>query len=291
VEDIERRKVASKHTLIAVCLDCSDAGELARFYSELLGWEVTARDGKGWINMRDPAGGVGLNFQTEAWYEPPVWPERPGAQTKMLHFEIQVDDIDAAVERAVAAGATVARPQPPARHARPRWPSFLSVQRLTRAQPRQMDRPSKPSATTRNSSAPLQIGQDSRVSDSQQRLVAVVLTVSDLDRSLAVYRDGFGLHFHAADHEGDDIWTSGRHAATTWTDGAFLHFALYQSKDGTPTTTGAQVAFRVDDLEAAHQRALAGGAELVHAPKEQPWGRSARYRDPDGNIIELTEPA
>ena len=30
--------------------------------------------------------------------------------------------------------------------------------------------------------------------------------------------------------------------------------------------------------------------EVVHAPKEQPWGRSGRYRDPDGNIVELTQP-
>lgn len=120
------------------------------------------------------------------------------------------------------------------------------------------------------------------------RLVTVVLTVSDLDRSSALYRDGFGLDFHTADHAGADAWTNGRHAATTWTDGAFLHFALYQSTNGT-ATTGAQVAFRVDDLDAAHTRALAAGAELVHEPREQPWGRSARYRDPDGNVVELTQ--
>jgi catechol 2,3-dioxygenase-like lactoylglutathione lyase family enzyme len=122
------------------------------------------------------------------------------------------------------------------------------------------------------------------------RLVTVVFRVSDLDTSAALYRDGFGLDFHFGDHEGDDTWTSGRHAATTWTDGEFLHFALYESKD-VDSTTRAQIAFRVDDLEAAHRRALDAGAELVHGPTDQPWGRSARYRDPDGNVIELTEPA
>ena len=121
------------------------------------------------------------------------------------------------------------------------------------------------------------------------RLVTVVLTVSDLDRSIAVYRDGFGVDFHVDDHDGEDEWTSGRHAATSWYDGAYLHFALYQSKDG-KTTTGAQIAFRVEDLDAAHARAVAAGVEVVHAPKRQPWGRSARYRDADGNVIELTQP-
>lgn len=119
------------------------------------------------------------------------------------------------------------------------------------------------------------------------RLVTVVFTVTDLERSAALYRESFGLDFQVADHAGDDEWTSGRHAATTWTDGAFLHFALYESKDGTATTR-AQIAFRVDDLDGAHAGALAGDAELAHEPRTQPWGRSARYRDADGNIIELT---
>ncbi len=122
----------------------------------------------------------------------------------------------------------------------------------------------------------------------QPRLVAVVLTVSDLDRAIDLYGRGFGLDFHLSDHDGDDIWTSGRHAATSWTDGAFMHFALYETKDGNATSR-AQIAFRVDDLESAHQRAVAAGAEIVHDPKPQPWGRSARYRDDDGNIIELTQ--
>jgi predicted enzyme related to lactoylglutathione lyase len=121
------------------------------------------------------------------------------------------------------------------------------------------------------------------------RLVAVVLTVADLDRSLRLYTEAFGLEFHVEDHHGDDPWTSGRHAATSWVEGAFIHFALYESKDGS-CTTGAQIAFRVEDIERAHQQAVAGGAELIHGPAAQPWGTSARYRDCDGNIVELTQP-
>ena len=93
----------------------------------------------------------------------------------------------------------------------------------------------------------------------------------------------------ASCHQGmHDTWTSGRHAATSWTDGAFMHFALYESKDGS-STRRAQIAFRVRDVNAAHQRAVEAGAEVVHGPKRQPWGTSARYRDADGNVIELTE--
>jgi lactoylglutathione lyase len=120
------------------------------------------------------------------------------------------------------------------------------------------------------------------------RLVTVVFEVADLDRSVQLYRDGLGLDLHIDDHRGDDRWISGRHAATSWTDGAFIHFALYASKDGS-VTRRSQVGFRVDDLEGAHARVIAAGAEVVHGPKAQPWGRSARYRDPDGNVIELTQ--
>jgi lactoylglutathione lyase len=128
------------------------------------------------------------------------------------------------------------------------------------------------------------------MSDDAGRLVTVVFTVSDLDRAAGFYRNAFGLDFHIADHAGEDRWTSGRHAATSWTEGEYMHFALYESKDGT-TTRSAQIAFRVDDIETAHARALEAGATVLHAPKSQPWGTSARYEDPDGNIIELTQPS
>ncbi|MGH2633610.1 MAG: VOC family protein [Tepidiformaceae bacterium] len=105
-----------------ICLDCAEADEWAAFYSQMLGWEVTARDmpdnrkgGAGWVLLRDPAGGTALSFQAEEWYQPPVWPEEPGALTKMAHCDFEVDDIDAAVAWAIAAGATIAPHQPPDR--------------------------------------------------------------------------------------------------------------------------------------------------------------------------------
>ena len=121
----------------------------------------------------------------------------------------------------------------------------------------------------------------------QPRLVSVVLEVADLERSERLYREGFGLDLHSSHHDDDDRWIGGTHAAVSWTDGAFAHFALYQAK-GVERTTGAQVGFRVDDLEASHERAVAAGAEVIHGPIAQPWGRSARYRDFDGNVVELT---
>jgi catechol 2,3-dioxygenase-like lactoylglutathione lyase family enzyme len=105
-----------------ICLDCRDAEEMARFYSAVFGWEETARDdsdnrlgGCGWICMSGPAGGPSVSFQAEQWYEPPLWPESAGAQTKMMHFEVGTDDLEAAVELVVQSGGRVAPHQPPDR--------------------------------------------------------------------------------------------------------------------------------------------------------------------------------
>ncbi|MDP1858363.1 MAG: VOC family protein [Gemmatimonadaceae bacterium] len=99
---------------VGVAIDCADAPPVARFYERLLGFEV--RDlGPRWAQLWDPAGGVHLNIQGEADYEPPTWPEKSGEQAKMLHFEVQVNDLEAAVATALEAGGTEAPWQPPDR--------------------------------------------------------------------------------------------------------------------------------------------------------------------------------
>ncbi len=56
-----------------------------------------------------------LNTQGEDWYEPPTWPEQPGSQAKMLHFEVEVEDLEAAVGTAIEPGGAEAPWQPPDR--------------------------------------------------------------------------------------------------------------------------------------------------------------------------------
>ncbi len=102
---------APRVSLATVVLDCPDAHALAAFYSRLLGWAVTLRE-PDWVLLRCPTGGTGLSFQSEAWYRPPVWPEDPGEQTKMLHLDFLVDDLAAAGAHALEAGAVLARSQP-----------------------------------------------------------------------------------------------------------------------------------------------------------------------------------
>jgi len=102
---------APRLSLATVVLDCPNAHALAEFYRRLLGWDVASSE-PGWVLLRCPTGGTGLSFQSEAGYRPPVWPEELGAQQKMLHLDIRVDDLTAAGAHAVEAGAVLAAYQP-----------------------------------------------------------------------------------------------------------------------------------------------------------------------------------
>jgi catechol 2,3-dioxygenase-like lactoylglutathione lyase family enzyme len=103
---------------VGVAIDCADAGPVSRFYEKLLGFELRVFDPPSWAQLMDPAGGVHLNIQGEPAYEPPTWPEEAGEQGKMLHLEVEVDDLVAAVATALEAGGTEAPWQPPDRDQR-----------------------------------------------------------------------------------------------------------------------------------------------------------------------------
>ncbi|MFG3114482.1 VOC family protein [Streptomyces sp. NPDC048197] len=98
-------------SIATIALDCPDAHQLAGFYGRLLGWSVTASE-PDWVLLRCPDGGTGLSFQSEPGYRPPVWPERPEEQQKMLHLDIRVDDLDEAEQYAFTLGAVRAEYQP-----------------------------------------------------------------------------------------------------------------------------------------------------------------------------------
>jgi catechol 2,3-dioxygenase-like lactoylglutathione lyase family enzyme len=94
-----------------VVLEAPDARALARFYSQLLGWRI-AKEEPGWATVAPPDGVAYMAFQTSPEYTPPVWPPVEGRQQMMMHLDIEVDDLDAAIAHATELGATVAAHQP-----------------------------------------------------------------------------------------------------------------------------------------------------------------------------------
>lgn len=124
-----------------------------------------------------------------------------------------------------------------------------------------------------------------------QRLTFVALSVSKLEQSLHFYRNVLGvpLEDESHDEEKNDPWYGGEHAAYSWTDGAYIHFAIYPSREPErPVATAAQVGFHVSNFDEVHGRVVQSGANVVQEPRAEPWGKTARYLDPDGNIVSIT---
>lgn len=101
----------TRTTWWGVVIESADAHALARFYSEILGWPIVG-DEPNWVTIA-PEGTVSyLAFNTSPDYVPPVWPAAEGRQQMMMHIDVAVDDLDAAVAHAIELGASLADFQP-----------------------------------------------------------------------------------------------------------------------------------------------------------------------------------
>jgi catechol 2,3-dioxygenase-like lactoylglutathione lyase family enzyme len=92
-------------------LGSADPRALGDFYQQLLGWS-RVDDEPQWVRLQPPGPGTGLSFQYEPDFQRPAWPPRPGAPQMTMHLDIDVDDVDASVAWAQAAGAVRADHQP-----------------------------------------------------------------------------------------------------------------------------------------------------------------------------------
>ena len=98
----------------SVMLDCKDPHELAEFYASLIKWEIVFFDDE-YTVISPPGMKRGtypcISFQKNLDYQPPVFPDEPGAQQQMEHIDFIVNDLAAAVKHAVDCGASIASVQ------------------------------------------------------------------------------------------------------------------------------------------------------------------------------------
>jgi catechol 2,3-dioxygenase-like lactoylglutathione lyase family enzyme len=119
------------------------------------------------------------------------------------------------------------------------------------------------------------------------RLDHLVLTVSDLDATVAFYTDVLGME---AQTFGD-----GRRALHFGQSKINLHVAghEFEPKAAHPAPGSADLCFIVDDpLEAVTAHLAARGVAVIDGPVERTGARgtlrSVYLRDPDNNLIELS---
>ena len=93
--------VGSVMGLFAVTIDAPDASALARFYADLLGWEVTYDGPEGSLITGDSKS---VMFQQVSDYTAPRWPDP--AYPQQAHLDIIVGDLDAGEARVLELGAS-----------------------------------------------------------------------------------------------------------------------------------------------------------------------------------------
>jgi len=121
-----------------------------------------------------------------------------------------------------------------------------------------------------------------------------IIYVPDVAKSLAFFSEAFGfatrfLHGSGTYGELHSGETTIAFAADALGDSNFPggHVSAHSSLK----PLGMEIALVTDDVEAAHAKALACGAQELSPPAEKPWGQVVSYlRCPDGLLIELCTP-
>ncbi|WP_034270134.1 VOC family protein [Actinospica robiniae] len=88
--------------LSAITLDCADPLALAAFYRQATGFEPHPGSDADFAGLT-AADGLRIGFQRVAGYRAPNWPEQSVPQ--QLHFDFDVDDLDAAEAELLKLGA------------------------------------------------------------------------------------------------------------------------------------------------------------------------------------------
>jgi DNA-binding transcriptional MerR regulator/predicted enzyme related to lactoylglutathione lyase len=112
-----------------------------------------------------------------------------------------------------------------------------------------------------------------------RRISQVTIVTDDLPASVAFYRDAFD----AAYHEEISSFQFG-----AYPDDDFFLLTVANPESHPWTGGPAKFGLGVEDVDAAHARALAAGALEIETPVDRPWKpRSSTVQDPGGNHIDL----
>lgn len=110
----------------------------------------------------------------------------------------------------------------------------------------------------------------------------LMLVSDDPERLVGFYRDVLGLPFVAVEDEGVRWGCS--------LGGLELSIHAPADFDDPAVGVGAvRFGFAVPDIDATVATLEELGIELSYPPRDLGWGKTTAVRDPDGNVIELTE--
>jgi lactoylglutathione lyase len=107
---------------------------------------------------------------------------------------------------------------------------------------------------------------------------SITLSVSDLERSKRFYQQVLGLNkkYEYSSYVGFQC--------------GGVEIGLRPTEKPQVGKDAASIQLFVDNLDEAHKELKGKGVEFTVDPHDEPWGgRQAKFQDPDGNVLELTE--
>jgi catechol 2,3-dioxygenase-like lactoylglutathione lyase family enzyme len=112
-----------------------------------------------------------------------------------------------------------------------------------------------------------------------RKVGAVILLVSNMDKSTRFYRDTLGIPVKTKSKD----WTEFFNKDTVLA----LHPAKKKSK--MKTGSGMLVGFEVSDLDATVKVLKQKKVKFFKKPTEEPFGKHAIIQDPDGHLVSIAE--
>lgn len=131
------------------------------------------------------------------------------------------------------------------------------------------------------------------------RLSLVTVLVPDYEAGLRFFVDGLGWHLLSDQDQGRKRWVTVAPPQGKC-DRAGSGTAILLAVPSGPTQgaalgaqTGGRVGFFLEtrDFDGDAARISAAGGALLEAPRTEPYGKVAQWRDPWGNLWDLIEPA
>jgi catechol 2,3-dioxygenase-like lactoylglutathione lyase family enzyme len=124
-------------------------------------------------------------------------------------------------------------------------------------------------------------------------MLQVTLTVADVPRSVAFYRDALGVGFQGywnpETRTADQTWTASGQPPYAEVRNGPGRVGLVPGRDGAPAGTGVELAMEVPSLDPLGERVRAAGG-TAGEPVREPWGaRTLAVTDPDGYRWRLLE--
>lgn len=117
-----------------------------------------------------------------------------------------------------------------------------------------------------------------------ERIAEILIRVSDVERSLAFYRDGLGIPFEPTNY-GDNSFE-----ARVGEVRLLLHPDWDDSLKRAKRGIGIYTHLWVSDIDAYCEEIRQRGIEIAEKPEDRPWGRHSSVIDPDGYRIDLLGP-